>query len=374
VQQLFDMRYNQKVKKIVAKEEIVENKTDNLTFGGSLKDSTLTLKNPGAFEEEDEDDSDEDDSEEEEEEEEEDDEEEDNTNNVETINEIKIQEEEFNSTIEDTEINGFPNNSLEFNTLNNSMNTNEFCTVINSNNLSLSRSLSRESKVNKKLKKFTLKPTKKNSKKYDYKVPDNRIIRTEHIVKGAFSLTKSGLGSLDCTKMTSNASFGFGCSRQEHVLYGMCLDRLCCKRSLWEQTAIVTNDENRMFGMKLNKNMKPNTALALSTIDAPKKPLSALHLAVHKCDKESIHNLKDIGFKCNDIITINDLQQTVLHVAVERRSLDIVDCLIEVYGNKLYLNCQDKDGDTPLHIAARDGNLDIVSNLLLLLYIYIYIN
>lgn len=43
---------------------------------------------------------------------------------------------------------------------------------------------------------------------------------------------------LKCEDLTNITAFGQKCNRQEHVLYGMCLDGRCCRRSEVEKVRL----------------------------------------------------------------------------------------------------------------------------------------
>lgn len=48
---------------------------------------------------------------------------------------------------------------------------------------------------------------------------------------------------------------------------------------------------------------------------------------------------------------------TALHLAVRRCQVEVVRCLLR---HHCHLDQQDRHGNTPLHIACKDGNLPIV--------------
>lgn len=47
-----------------------------------------------------------------------------------------------------------------------------------------------------------------------------------------------------------------------------------------------------------------------------------------------------------------------LHLAVRRCQLEVVKCLLS---HHCYVDHQDRHGNTPLHIACKDGNLPLVA-------------
>lgn len=42
------------------------------------------------------------------------------------------------------------------------------------------------------------------------------------------------------------AVFGYGCSVQEHIKYGLCLDGLCGRRAKWEDVTLLAQDRDRL--------------------------------------------------------------------------------------------------------------------------------
>ena len=53
------------------------------------------------------------------------------------------------------------------------------------------------------------------------------------------------------------AVFGYGCSIEEHIKYGLCLDGKCGRRAKWEDVMLLTQDEDRL-GHGGGINMSPN--------------------------------------------------------------------------------------------------------------------
>ncbi len=53
----------------------------------------------------------------------------------------------------------------------------------------------------------------------------------------------------DTNQMVDLLQFAFGCSFEEHLKYGRCLDGLCGRRSKFEQAILATNDETRAKGL-----------------------------------------------------------------------------------------------------------------------------
>ena len=83
-----------------------------------------------------------------------------------------------------------------------------------------------------------------------------------------------------------------------------------------------------------------------------------LHMACRNASDEIVSTLAEMN-KCNQNIQ-NKAGQLALHIACERKLLNMV---------KIVSNCEDpntgdSDGNTPLHVAARTGNGDIVDYLI----------
>ena len=175
------------------------------------------------------------------------------------------------------------------------------------------------------------------------------------------SIRSKTLQNLESHTLGSLAGFGFGCNRNEHVLYGMCLDRSCCRRALWEQTALTLKDLGRVRG-KRSTTLKPSKVvdMAMALVDSPHDYISPLHVAVANCDIVSIKHLCHVKEKVNDIVKPYDLCQTLLHMTVIKRNLRVTETLIECFRSYIHLDPMDKAGDTPLHIAASNGDYNIV--------------
>ncbi len=60
----------------------------------------------------------------------------------------------------------------------------------------------------------------------------------------------------------------------------------------------------------------------------------------------------------------NNDWNTPLHLAIEEGHVNVVNTLFEIAGNKLHLNEKNKDENTPLHLAAEGGHDDVVTMLL----------
>jgi hypothetical protein len=173
--------------------------------------------------------------------------------------------------------------------------------------------------------------------------------------------SSTSLNKLENYTMGALAGFGFGCSRQEHVLYGMCQDKNCCKRALWEQTAITLKDLGRIRGKKSTVT-RPSRLVEAATglVSEPRDYISPLHVAVFNCDVVSIQLLRHVKDKVNDIVKPYELRQTLLHTAVLKRQLRVTETLIDCFRAYINMDSVDQNGDTPLHISSRNGDYNIV--------------
>nr|CAD7201715.1 unnamed protein product [Timema douglasi] len=76
------------------------------------------------------------------------------------------------------------------------------------------------------------------------------------------------------------------------------------------------------------------------------------------CSREVINTLVDMG--C-DIDSLNFDKRTALHVMVLRHRLD---CVVALLSRGARADLGDKEGNTPLHLAAREGNTAVVQALI----------
>jgi len=86
-----------------------------------------------------------------------------------------------------------------------------------------------------------------------------------------------------------------------------------------------------------------------------------LHIAVRR-NKEGDSNIVKALIKGGANLNLQDWQSnTPLHLAAINGNLEVFDALIKGRAN---LNVQNERGDTPLHLAAKSGNLRIVESLI----------
>lgn len=184
------------------------------------------------------------------------------------------------------------------------------------------------------------------------------------------SVDDFSFGKMRAVDYAGMVGFGFGCSRQEHVIYGMCSDGQCGKRAPWEQVMSRGNDISRAVGHET-----PATILLKSrvwnNVDIPEgeerssikgsddSNMTPLFAAVYKCDIQTIKRLKT-SYK-----QINIIEQSTgyapIHVVVAQCQLEALEVIVHIFRKHIDLNLQDARGDTPLHIAARFGFDEILS-------------
>jgi hypothetical protein len=173
----------------------------------------------------------------------------------------------------------------------------------------------------------------------------------------------AGLTVLHKPRMIEIGCFGHGCSRQEHVLYGMCLDGQCFTRAKVEGAIVRSNDLRRLAGYaaveRLGRNKegladevrlsKAMTAL----VEDPVYAVSALYAAAYRGDIETIRRLAVLRVDSN--ARHPESGYTALHAAVFRCQVEAVQGLLEAFRGELDLSVQDRNGDTALLLGSRLG-------------------
>lgn len=180
-----------------------------------------------------------------------------------------------------------------------------------------------------------------------------------------------GLVEITRPRLAKIAVFAQGCNRQEHILYGMCLDGMCGRRAKYENAMLLRNDLRRLAGYetvnKIGKN-KENISddIILSEARTNILPdavyeMDALYAAAYKGDVEVIKTLAK--HHANPNVKHKEYGFTPLHVATFKCQLYAVQCLLDSFRGIIRLDIQDKQGDTALHIASRLG-YDQIANLI----------
>jgi ankyrin repeat protein len=167
-------------------------------------------------------------------------------------------------------------------------------------------------------------------------------------------------------------TFGFGCSMEEHVLYGQCLDGRCCERSHMEQV-MKHRVQKKKVEPKGGGVLRRGAVLSNEELENDNKK-AALHFACAAGGLETVHKLL-LGGALTDVS--DEDGNTPLALAAAGGHVRVVQRLIV---NAQYprvskigfverrltpsINVTDDDGRTPLHRAAEAGHHSIVKLLL----------
>ena len=175
-----------------------------------------------------------------------------------------------------------------------------------------------------------------------------------------------------------SGGFGFGCSLEEHVLYGECLDGKCATRSRLEKSmARSFKKKQREEELQKKEDSRGRRGgVTESTLDdsSGKRRKTALHFAAEKNNLDVVHKLLLDGAKLN---TSDEEGHTALALAcakgnvrvVQRMLLNAQYPLVSGHGfvkrrHPPMINLTDDMGRTPLHRAAEAGHHEIVKLLL----------
>lgn len=149
--------------------------------------------------------------------------------------------------------------------------------------------------------------------------------------------------------------FGYGCSFDEHVKYGFCLDRKCAQRASWEQVAILNGDIGRIAGDRETLLDKSGT---LTPTEAPPE-YTPLEVATYMDDLSAICRLVELGADMNRVCKAT--KGTCLHIAVCGRRLKLVKGMLEKAEELgLLVDQRNEAGYTVLQIAASRGYQSLV--------------
>jgi len=203
-----------------------------------------------------------------------------------------------------------------------------------------------------------------------------RLDQKDFINRTPLPFVNNPFKKMSSSDICNQVVFGFGCSMQQHILYGVCLDGKCGKRAYFEKLMVDCNDSSRILGdpleaerLELSKELNILTeqisitrqnAMLPSTIivNDNSASLTPLHIAAQKGDLETIKTLATVD---NDVNAIDSsLGRTAVHFAVARNNVEALRYIVGAFHDKLDLNVQDFQGDTPLHLACRNGLEPIV--------------
>ena len=142
--------------------------------------------------------------------------------------------------------------------------------------------------------------------------------------------------------------FGYGCSVEEHIRYGQCLDGLCGKRASWEG-----NIPGRIVVPPINR--KANPLLPGLLFAAKRGDMSA---AVKWLTSST----------CPILLQQDEQGRNVLHVCASRHQVSMAELLLarayELSAHVELTNTKNLRGRTPLHVAADLYNVEMVKILL----------
>ncbi|GMI01489.1 hypothetical protein TrLO_g4934 [Triparma laevis f. longispina] len=145
-------------------------------------------------------------------------------------------------------------------------------------------------------------------------------------------------------------NFGAGCSYEEHVLYGQCLDGKCSQRSPWEKFNTKKIKYWRKKGARIKGEEKKGNEK------------TAVHFAVIYTDLKLVDKLLMDGI---DVDAVDEDGKTALHLACEKGLTRITERILNNADHPQILKIGfvskrinplidvcDKNGQTPLHLAA----------------------
>jgi hypothetical protein len=203
------------------------------------------------------------------------------------------------------------------------------------------------------------------------------------------------------------SGFAYGCNRNEHILYGFCLDGQCSKRIEFEKAFLQTKNHKRMgaetreevmsllpgcekitkkkmneeeqekfkldiFNIDAGEAMtrlqkkydqkdrisKDKREFILSLVDEPKEYMYPLHIAASRCDVQAIRKMQVLGLDVNFVQ--GEHKETPLHLAVRNQHITAVREILESFHGAVDVDIQNNSGDTAIHVAARKGFKDHV--------------
>jgi ankyrin repeat protein len=171
----------------------------------------------------------------------------------------------------------------------------------------------------------------------------------------------------NCVKHTFDASQKIQEEDDVRVDSGLdCLELLSCDSSYFSSLA---NDFDQLSIDEIKKNTEPYSYSIIVPMEQRIKLFesdadgdSKLHLSILNGHQSLAFLLIKLAPHCNWLNYCNHLWQTPLHLAVLTNQAGLVRRLLCAGADA---TCQDKDGNTPLHIACKKGYEEIVRQLLM---------
>ena len=175
--------------------------------------------------------------------------------------------------------------------------------------------------------------------------------------------------------------FGYGCSVEEHIRYGQCLDGKCGKRAPWEGNVrislslslslskrIYTTSHTCIYNDNNNNKQIPGRVVVPPPIDRKPNPLlPGLLFAAKRGDMDAAVKWLSSSTRLI-LLQQDDRGRNVLHVCASRDQVSMAKMLLsrafELKVHKELSNAKNLQGRTPLHVAADLYNEPMVKLLL----------
>lgn len=211
---------------------------------------------------------------------------------------------------------------------------------------------------------------------FDAKPGERNKLSDLQAVFEKYSNAPHGLHDWAAQEICEMSQMGQSCNVEQHVLYGMCTDKHCLRRALFEKAAVAGNDRLRLGGYaarpaKLKGSHAAVLEAAEGLLSAPIYAMSALYAAAVFNDLATIARMGELGINPNTPQA--DTGYTPLHIAVIKKHNKAVYHLLHYFHNPailqpadkhwLDINAADHAGNTSLHYASQLGAVDIVAML-----------